>query len=244
MSDSPELPPRPAPPRRLGDTVVAWLAWLGVGRLIVSAACVIVVIIGVAWLVRAPNPATESGLPFANTAAPAPSTLPPPATAAPATTVEAPAGPRRVVVHVAGSVARPGVYEVDGAARVDAALAAAGGPVADSDLNGLNLAAPVVDGQRIYVPALGEVDPVSVPSAGVSASSVGEVAPGASAGPIDLNTATSEQLETLPGVGPATAAAIVGDRARHGPFSSVAELERVPGIGPSKLAAVADLVTV
>ena len=66
----------------------------------------------------------------------------------------------------------------------------------------------------------------------------------APSGPVDLNTATAEQLETLPGVGPATAAAIIDDRRRHGPFAAVADLERVPGIGPAKLAAIADLVTV
>jgi competence protein ComEA len=242
MSDSPELPPRPAPPKRLGDTLAAWLAWFGAGRLIVSAACVLIVVGGVAWLVRAPVPTAESGLPFAGAAG---STLPqatlaPPLTAAPVPTI-APT-PTRLLVHVAGSVAHPGVYDLAAGERVDAAIEAAGGPTPVADLDGLNLAATVSDGQRVYVPAMGEVDPATVPSAGVDPG----VTPGdaISSGPVDLNTATPAELETLPGIGPATAAAIVDDRDRHGPFSSVGDLERVPGIGPAKLAAVAELVTV
>jgi competence protein ComEA len=242
MSESPELPPRPAPPRRFGDTVAAWLAWFGVGRLIVSAACVLIVVGGVAWLVRAPAPSTETGLPFAgpSSSTPPSATLAPPASAPPVS-ASAPA-PERLLVHVAGAVARPGVYELDAGDRVHAAIEAAGGPTSAADLDGLNLAAAVSDGQRVYVPADGEVDPATVPSAGVDSDDV----PGAAEalGPIDLNSATPEQLEALPGIGPATAAAIVDDRDRHGPFSSVGDLERVPGIGPAKLAAVAELVTV
>ena len=247
MSDSPELPPRPAPPRRLGDNVAAWLAWVGLARLIVSAACVLIVVAGVAWLVRAPAPAIETGLPFSGTAtsasAPA-STLPPPTTAVSATSNPAPGAP--LFVHVAGSVAQPGVYRLAPGERVHAAIAAAGGPTADADLDGLNLAAGVADGQRVYVPARGEVDPSTVPSGGDVEGSIGSDGSATSPplGPIDLNTATADDLDTLPGVGPATAAAIVDDRERHGPFASVGDLERVPGIGPAKLAAVADLVTV
>lgn len=245
MSDSLELPPRPAPPRRFGDTFAAWLAWVGVGRLIVSALCVVVVVGGVAWLVRAPAPATETGLPFTNRggggAVPPASTLPPPTTAPTVTT--APEASAPLFVHVAGSVAAPGVYRLAPGERVHAAIEAAGGASTEADLNSLNLAATVVDGQRVYVPATGEVDPMTVASGGA-----GTTADGSSVvvdtGPIDLNTATAEQLDSLPGVGPATADAIVQDRERHGPFASVADLERVPGIGPAKLAAMSDLVTV
>lgn len=245
MSDSPELPPRPSPPSRLGDTIAAWLAWLGLARLILSAVCVLVVVGGVAWLVRAPSPAPEAGLPFAGSVAstgstPTPATLPTPVTAPPTTVSSV---PERLLVHVAGAVASPGVYELDRGDRVDTAIGAAGGPTAAADLDGLNLAAVVADGQRVYVPVAGEVDPASVPSGGGAAVPAGDggVAP---SGPIDLNTASAEQLQSLPGIGPATAAAIVDDRARHGPFAAVGDLERVPGIGPAKLAAVADLVTV
>jgi competence protein ComEA len=242
MSDSPEPLPRPAPPRRLGDTVAAWITWFGVGRLIVSAVCVLIVVGGVAWLVRAPARSAETGLPFAGpsgSTAPA-ATLTPPASTVPVSSPSS--SPERLLVHVAGSVARPGVFQLDAGARVHAAIEAAGGPTAAADLDGLNLAATISDGQRVYVPAAGEVDPASVPSAGAGP----DADPGTAepSGPIDLNSATPEQLEALPGIGPATAAAIVDDRDRHGPFSSVSDLERVPGIGPAKLAAVAELVTV
>jgi competence protein ComEA len=139
-------------------------------------------------------------------------------------------------------VSRPGVYELDPSARVIDAVTAAGGSVAGADLDGLNLAAPLVDGQRVYVPHVGEVDPAAVPAGGAPAPTGLEG--GAPRGPVNLNTATAAELESLPGVGPATAATIVDDRTRNGPFASVDDLERVPGIGPAKLAALREQVTV
>ncbi len=226
----------------------AWLAWFGLGRLIMSACCVGVVVLGVAWLIRSPAPPTEAGLPFATAATgPSGTTLPPPARAgadetSPPGQVESTVA-ARLVVHVAGAVVRPAVYELGSDDRVDAAITAAGGPTPDADLDGLNLAAALVDGQRVYVPRHGEVDPATVASGAPTPGATGAtvtVAPG----PIDVNTATVDELQTLPGVGPATAAAIVDDRDRNGPFASIADLERVPGIGPAKLAAIADAVTV
>jgi competence protein ComEA len=235
MADFPDLPPRPLPPRRLGDSVRAWLAWFGLGRLVATAFCTVVVAAGGYWLVRSPAPPPEATIPFASTgsaAAPA-ATLPPP----PGTT----AGVEQtsLVVHVAGAVRLPGVYTLASDDRVHDAVSAAGGASSDADLAGLNLAAPLADGARIYVPLVGEVDPATVPS-GVSPPAVGV----AVTQPVDLNRATSAEFEALPGVGPATAAAIVGDRDRNGPFASVDDLDRVPGIGPAKLAALRDLVTV
>lgn len=233
MIDPSELP-RPVTPRQAGERVGAWLAWFGPGRLVLAAASVVVVVAGAYWLLRAPTPPTEASLPVAvaaTTTASAPATP-----AAAATTTVPAAGP--VVVHVAGAVAQPGVYELDAGARVHDAIGAAGGAVADAELDGLNLAATVADGERIYVPAVGEVDPAAVPAATPAA---GEAAP---PGPLDLNEATAEQLEALPGVGPATAAAIVEDRTRNGPFGTVDDLDRVPGIGPAKLANLRDRVTV
>lgn len=243
-----ELPPRPEPPRRWRETVQAWLAWFGPARLIVSAVSVIVVAAGVAWLVRTPAPTTEAGLPFGTavaTASPDPNgsapgaTLPPPS---PPSTTAAPVGP--VFVHVAGAVASPGVYQLDADARVHMAIAAAGGASNAADLDGLNLAAAVADGQRVYVPESGEVDPATVPSGPIAIDASGLADAGDPGEPIDLNTATAQQLELLPGIGPATAAAIIDDRDRHGPFAAVSDLERVPGIGPAKLAAIVDRVTV
>ena len=245
MTNSPEIPPRPQPPRRVSDTLQGWFAWFGLARLLLSAVCVLAVVAGVAWLVRTPPPPTEAALPTTRGAAPA-STLPVPSTVAPTVpeSTSEPASPS-LLVHVAGAVRSTGVYELDAAARVHDAIDAAGGPSADADLDGLNLAATVVDGQRVYVPVAGEVDPASVPTGGGDDTAAGSTAaPAGPPAPVDLNAASAAELETLPGVGPATAAAIVDDRERHGPFASVDELERVPGIGPAKLAAVADLVTV
>lgn len=236
MSDAPELPPRPLPPRGVATVVGEWLQWIGLARLVASAVSVLIVVGGAVWLLRAPAPTTEATIPLAQGSAPA-VTLPPPSTV----TISPETVPRPLLVHVAGAVASPGVYELGPSARVIDAVTAAGGPIADADLDGLNLAAGLADGQRVYVPHVGEVDPAAVPSGGdVPAGASGD----AHSGPVNVNTATATELEALPGVGPATAAAIVDDRTRNGPFASVDDLERVPGIGPSKLAALREQVTV
>jgi competence protein ComEA len=143
-----------------------------------------------------------------------------------------------VLVHVAGAVVEPGVYELGADARVRDVIVAAGGPTETADWNALNLAAVVADGVKVYVPSLGEELPPSL-----VASSGGTGTAQRPAGPIDLNVATADELEALPGVGPATASAIVVDRERNGPFLDVDDLDRVPGIGPAKLDALRDLVT-
>lgn len=151
------------------------------------------------------------------------------------TTSSVPPGP--VVVHVAGAVVTPGVHALPAGARVIDAVDAAGGLRPDADAVRVNLAAEVVDGSQIYVPAVGEIDtPVPVGDA-VAAS-------GEAGGPVNLNTADVAQLETLPGVGPATAAAIVDHRERNGPFGAVEGLLEVRGIGEAKLAQMRDMVRV
>lgn len=243
----PSLPPRPAPPRSFGDTVAGWaarwLAWFGLARLALAAVSVAVVVVGGAWLLRAPQPDAAAALPPTGgtvqpgTARFGASTLPPPTTLPPVSTV-----PAQLIVHVAGRVHAPGVYTLSAGARVANAIELAGGAAADGDLDGLNLAAPLADGQRVYVPAVGEVDPAAVPGGAAPPGPV-DAAAGA-AGPVDLNSASAEQLDELPGVGPATAAAIIDDRDRNGPFATVDDLDRVPGIGPAKLDALRGLVTV
>jgi competence protein ComEA len=146
-----------------------------------------------------------------------------------------------VVVHVAGAVASPGVRRLPPGSRVVDALDAAGGALPGADLARVNLAAPLVDGQQVYVPKPGEQPPMAAGAgAGGAAGSAGAV-PGAL---VNLNTATAEQLDTLPGVGPATAAAIIAHRDRHGPFTSVDQLVDVRGIGEAKLEQLRDLVAV
>jgi competence protein ComEA len=140
-----------------------------------------------------------------------------------------------VVVHLSGAVARPGVLHLPVGTRVVDAVDAAGGLALDADADRVNLAAPLVDGGRVHVPRVGEVAPtVDDGAAGVTS------APG----PIDINTATAAELEELPGIGPATASAIVEHRERHGPFASVDSLGDVSGIGDAKLAQLRDLVRV
>jgi competence protein ComEA len=218
---------RPVPPRSPAERARAWIEWFGIARLIATSAATVVVCAGAVWLLRTPPPATEASLPRATTtsvAAPAPQPV-----------AAAPVAPTRVLVHVAGAVVEPGVYELGGDARVRDAIVAAGGPTEIADWNALNLAAAVVDGIKVYVPSVGEEVPASLTipaAAGVDRSTM----------PIDVNVATANELEALPGVGPATAAAIVTERERNGPFLDVDDLDRVPGIGPAKLDALRELV--
>jgi competence protein ComEA len=150
-----------------------------------------------------------------------------------------------LVVHVVGAVGAPGVVRVGVGSRVIDAVAAAGGLAPGADAQRVNLAAPVVDGSRIVVPAVGQEVPAEVPTslagpgAAPGAAGAGAASPAA---PVDLNTATAEQLDSLPGVGPATAEAILAHREAHGPFTSVEQLLDVRGIGEAKLESLRDLV--
>jgi competence protein ComEA len=127
-----------------------------------------------------------------------------------------------------------------GGARVADAVDAAGGLRPDADLDRLNLAAPLSDGQRVWVPIVGQDAPREVDPGGASPGAGTSGAPAI----VDLNTATASELESLPGVGPATAQAILEQRRRVGRFRSVDDLLDVRGIGPSKLAALRDRVRV
>lgn len=165
------------------------------------------------------------------------SAVPPPGPTAP---------PAVVVVDVAGRVRHPGLYRLPSGARIDDAVRAAGGALAGVDLASLNLAARVVDGQQILVGVAPAIGPLAAPGgsgAGPAGPSAGP-ANGASAGPVDVNTAALEQLETLPGVGPVLGQHILDWRAAHGRFATVDQLLDVTGIGPAKFAALRGLVSV
>ncbi len=211
-------------------------------RLGMSATAVVLGVLGIIgaaiggwWALRAPSgPDPAEILPMAGSVeipVPVPSPVP---------------DPGRIVVDVVGAVARPGLHELPAASRVADAVAAAGGLTTEADRMRLNLAEPLIDGSRLWVPAVGEAvgpDVVAV-TAGSGAG------PGAGAGggrlstPLNVNTAGATALEELPGIGPALAAAIVEHRQRHGPFATVDELVEVSGIGSAKLEQIRPLATV
>jgi competence protein ComEA len=198
---------------RRGPLRTAHLALLGVMALLVLGVGAAIVV----WVMRTP-PATESVIPQATVSSSVP--------AASADDGES------ILVQAAGAVVSPGVYRLSGDPRVVDVIDAAGGLAPGADPNRLSLAAKVGDGERVYVPVVGEALPAA--SQGATADS----------GPIDLNSADEAALDALPGVGPATAKAIVAYRESHGPFTSVDQLLEVRGIGPAKLDQLVDLVRV
>ena len=151
-------------------------------------------------------------------------------------------GGGRAVVHVAGAVREPGVYRLREGDRVADAVDRAGGATGGADLTLLNLAAEVEDGRQVVVPRRGAAG--GAPAAGGPAGSPGTADVGGAQPPVNLNTATLEQLDTLDGVGPGIAQRILDYRDEQGSFGSVDELGQVPGIGEKRLAALRDKVTV
>jgi len=152
-----------------------------------------------------------------------------------------------LAVHVAGAVAHAGLYHLPGGSRVADAIAAAGGSLARADLDRLNLAARLADGQRIYVVRRGESPPPGPLASGLVDGAAGvesEIGGPRPAEPVDLNTADLAALDSLPGVGPATARAILEERARRGGFRSTRDLLQVPGIGDGRFARLKDHVRV
>ena len=130
----------------------------------------------------------------------------------------------RLVVHVVGAVRRPGLYRLRDRSRIADAVARAGGATGKADLSAVNLAAPVSDGAQVVVPAR------------ASPTANGPAAPASGPqGPVHLNTASLEELDALPGVGPVTAQKILDYREQHGAFASLDELDAIPGIGPARL---------
>jgi competence protein ComEA len=144
---------------------------------------------------------------------------------------DAPAAAETLVVHVAGAVRRPGLYQLKEGSRVSDAVARAGGATAKADTAGVNLAAPLADGIQVLIPSR------VAGAAGTAA------AGGAAAARVSLSSATLAELDALPGIGPVTAQKIVDHRARHGGFSSVDDLDAIPGIGPARIEQLRDLVT-
>ena len=211
-----------------------------------------------------PPPAAEAAAPSLAAPSLAAPSLATPGAALP--TAGAPARPKPLFVDVAGAVRRPSLYRLPPGSRVMQALLAAGGPAAGADMDAVNLAQPVTDGEKVFVPKRGAA-PAALPHPPMSATAAAEKAPASPAAPsavksakgsggsragkmsadsgeqVGLNTATAEQLQRIPGVGPSMAARIVAYRQQAGGFSKVEDLTLVTGIGPKKYAKIAPFVT-
>jgi competence protein ComEA len=220
--------------RQLIGHLVKTGTWFGWGRIMTACVCIPMVGFGAFFLLRTPAMPVEASMTYASsvpvTGTPTPESL--------SVSLSVP----DIAVHVAGNVLKPGVYDLPGDARVVDAIRLAGGATAIADLNAINLANPLNDGQQVYVPAVGEKVPPS--SNGLSAGGDGTgSATNSVEYPININSADAALLDELPGVGPATAQAIVTYRDQNGPFANVNGLEDVPGIGPAKVAALLGLAT-
>ncbi|WP_426226014.1 ComEA family DNA-binding protein [Pseudarthrobacter sp. DSP2-3-2b1] len=150
--------------------------------------------------------------------------------------------PGVVIIHVAGAVTTPGVVQLPAGSRVHQAIAAAGGGTPAADLNRLNLAAVLADGEKLYVPQAGEQIPAGQAGSGAQPSAGDAGSGGAAAGKVNLNTAGVEELDSLPKVGPVLAQRIVDWRKEHGLFKAVEELDAVDGVGPKMLETLLPLV--
>jgi competence protein ComEA len=213
-----------------------WVAFIGPRRLLTGGVTALV-LAGVAWFIMKPTPVPIDAFVPQVTSMATPTSL----------------SPSQVKVHVAGAVTSPGVYQLSSSARVVDAITAAGGALRSADLESINLAQTLTDTEQVYVP----VKKVSRPRVTIaprlrpqrtSPTTIPASSGGAATMPstklVNLNTATAAELDSLTGVGPSTAKAIIAYRAKKGSFSKVEDLLNVPGIGPAKLAAMRDEVTV
>ena len=215
--------------KRLAELVV----WFGLRRLVTGAAAVCVLAVGGWWVVRVPPVPVESTIAFTTTSV--------------AGGVSASA--LVIVVHVAGEVNVPGVYSLAAGSRMVDALDAAGGPTNRADLEVINLATPITDATQIYVPARNQTArptfrrPQPGVNGGVNSGATGRT-DDQQGGVININRASAAELEQLPGVGPATAQAIIDYRTSNGPFATPEDLLEVKGIGPAKFASMRNKVGV
>ncbi|MCP4535519.1 MAG: ComEA family DNA-binding protein [Chloroflexi bacterium] len=148
--------------------------------------------------------------------------------------------PAPIRVHVSGAVQQPAVYELPVGSIVQDAVDAAEGPTSDADLDHINLAVELRDQQQVYVPRQGETDPPPVVSGGESSSSGG----GTVGAQVNINTATTAELETLPRIGPMTAQRILEYREANGLFATIEDIQNVPGIGPATFEGFQDMISV
>ena len=226
------------------------LKWFGVSRMIGSVLSVAFVGIAGWWLVQVPPPPPEANLSFASTTVAASPTIGVSASSINTT-------PQIITVHVAGAVKNPGVYRLKYGSRINDGIVAAGGATSAANLDVINLATVLNEGEQIYVPKRGEKPHVitnrpQVGGAGGAGGAGGVAGAGGAGGVagaggaansavpqlININLASVVELEQLPGVGPATAKAIVAYREKNGAFLKVEDLLKVRGIGPAKLSEI------
>ena len=220
--------------------VQATIKWFGLSRLIGSVLSLIAVALAGWWLLRVPPPPPEDSIPIASTA----------------TTLSfAVSSPQKIeldtklfrelatelTVHIAGAVKTPGVYQLQVGARINDGVVAAGGATAQADLDSVNLAMLLSEGEQIYIPKRNDKPHIIVQPRFTSSSNLNSSNSATNNElqiSININTATAIELEQLAGVGPSTAKAIIEFRQKNGGFKTVEDLLNVRGIGPAKLSEI------
>ena len=217
--------------QKITASLFARIKWFGVSRLVGSVVSVVLVACAGWWLVQVPPPPPEAGLGFA-----------PSLTSVPVVSKKIEVVPQFLTVHIAGAVKSPGVYRLRQGARVNDGVDAAGGATTTADLDSVNLATLLNEGEQIYIPKRGEKPRTITTRPQLSVG--GAVSDGVISGGdvatrlININLASATELEQLPGVGPATAKAIVAYREKYGAFNTLEDLLKVRGIGPAKLSEI------
>jgi len=227
------------------------LKWFGASRMIGSVLSVAFVGVAGWWLVQTPPPPPEASLSFASTTVATSATI-----GVSASSINT--APQIITVHVAGSVKNPGVYRLKYGSRINDGIVAAGGATSAANLDVINLATVLNEGEQIYVPKRGEkphtitnrpqlggaggatggLNGVGDATGGTTGGAIGGATSSAVPQLININLASVVELEQLPGVGPATAKAIVAYREKNGAFLKVEDLLKVRGIGPAKLSEI------
>ena len=149
-----------------------------------------------------------------------------------------------IKVHIAGSVVTEGIVELEEGARIADAIQSAGGTTADANMQKINLAHKLQDGQKIYIPNLNEDETAIIENGGITESATASRTTINSTGKININTATQTELELVTGVGPSTATKIIEYREENGKFQTVEDIKNVPGIGDSKYESMKEQITV
>ena len=224
--------------------VQATIKWFGLSRLIGSVLSLIAVALAGWWLLKVPPPPPEDSIPIASTA----TTLSYAVSLPQMTELDKELDPKLVrelatelTVHIAGAVKTPGVYQLHVGARINDGVVAAGGATAQADLDSVNLAMLLSEGEQIYIPKRNDKPHIIVQPRFTSSSNLNSSNSATNNElqiSININTATAIELEQLAGVGPSTAKAIIEFRQKNGGFKTVEDLLNVRGIGPAKLSEI------